>query len=144
MHPSVGKAIRDAYKSPSPAAAKKRLQALAAQLDNEHPGAAASMREGLEETLTVKGMKLPKNLERTLSTTNPIENLNGGIRDMIRRVKRWRGGTMILRWIGAAVLERSKGFRRVRGCKGMSGLLLALQRNDNLIDSDLDHVAEVA
>lgn len=144
MHPSVGKAIRDAYKSPSPVAAKKRLQALAAQLENEHPGAAASLREGLEETLTVKGMKLPKNLERTLSTTNPIENLNGGVRDMIRRVKRWRGGKMILRWVGAAVLERSRGFRRVRGCKGMPGLLLVLQRNDNSIDSDLDHVAEVA
>jgi hypothetical protein len=70
------------------AAAKSRLQALANQLEADHPGAATSLREGLDETLTVRGMKLPTALERTLSTTNPIENLNGGIPNLTHRVKR--------------------------------------------------------
>lgn len=144
MHPSVGKAIRDAYRSSSPAAAKKRLQALAKQLDDAHPSAAASVREGLADTLTVKAMKLPSSLERTLSTTNPIENLNGGIRDLTRRVKRWRGGKMVERWVGAALLERSKSFRRLRGYKGMPALIAVLKRNDARFDAPVDHVAEVA
>ena len=144
LHPSVGKAIRDAYTSSSAKAAKRRLKALARQLDNEHPGAASSLLEGLDETLTVKNMKLMLALERTLSTTNPVENLNGGIRDVTRRVKRWRGGRMILRWVAAAVDERSKGFRRLRGHKGMPTLVRFLRRNDTRLDSNLDLAQHVA
>jgi putative transposase len=147
LHTSAGKAIRDAYRSPSPAAAKSRLQALANQLEADHPGAATSLREGLDDTLTVKAMKLPLALERTLSTTNPIENLNGGIRDLTHRVKRWRGGGMILRWLAAAVLEHSKGFRRLRGHKGMPALIAALRKNDLAIDGPdaaVAHATEVA
>ena len=130
LQPSVRKAMRDAYASPSAAAAKKRLSALARQLEAEHPGAAASLREGLDETLTVKAFGLPRSLEKTLSTTNALENLNGGIRDVTRRVKRWRGGAMILRWVAAAVLERAASFRRLRGCKGMPRLVAALRARD--------------
>jgi putative transposase len=88
LHPSIGKGIREAYAAPSKAAAKKRLLVLAAQLDSEHPSAAASIKDGLDETLTLKDMSPPKLLERTLSTTNAIENLNGGVRAITRRVKR--------------------------------------------------------
>lgn len=138
LHASTGKAMRDAYTSKSPVAAKKRPLALAKQLESNHPGAAASLREGLDETLTVKAMKLPPALERTLSSTNVIENLNGGIRDMTRRVKRWRGGSMVLRWVAASVTERSKTFRRLRGHKGMPTLVAFLRANDARIDP---HVA---
>ena len=144
MHDSVRKAMRDAYQASSVAAAKTRLLALAKQLANEHPGAAASLREGLDETLTVKGIGLTTSLERTLSTTNPIENLNGGVRDISRRVKRWRGGSMILRWVAAAALERQKSFRRLRGYKGMPAFIAFLRRNDAALNSDVDQVTDVA
>ena len=144
LHPSVGKAMRDAYRSPSADAAKKRLRALANQLEPDHPCAAASLREGLADTLTVKAFKLTSSLERTLSTTNAIENLNGGIRRVTRRVKRWRDGKMVLRWTAAAMLEHAKGFRRLRGHKGMSTLVAALRRNDARIDGNVDHTTEVA
>jgi transposase-like protein len=144
MHESVRKAMRDAYQAPTVAAAKARLLALAKQLDNEHPGAAASLREGLDETLTVKGFGLTKALERTLSTTNPIENLNGGVRDVSRRVKRWRGGSMILRWVAAAALERQRSFRRLRGFKGIPAFIAFLRRNDAALDARIDHGTEVA
>ena len=147
LHTSVGKSIQDAYTSPSGAAAKKRLQALAKQLESEHPGAAASLREGLDETLTVKEFGLPSALERTLSSTNAIENLNGGIRRVAGRVKKWRGGTMILRWVAASVLEHAKGFRRLRGHQGMPLLVAQLRENDRVLDapqSDVAAQAEVA
>ncbi len=144
MHASVGKAIRDAYRSSSQKAAKKRLQALANQLEADHPCAARSLREGLDATLTLKGMKLPNALERTLSTTNAIENLNGGVRRISRRVTRWRDGTMVLRWTAAALLEHAKGFRRLRGYRGMPTLVAALRANDRRIDGDIDHQVEVA
>lgn len=128
MHPSVSAALSDAFRSSSRTTAKKRLTQLAAALDDDCPEAAESIREGLDELITLKDMKLPAWLERTLSTTNPIENLNGGIRRITRNVKRWRDGAMVRRWIGASILEVGRGFRRLRGYKGMPLLLAALGR----------------
>ena len=92
----------------------------------------------------MKGMQLPKALERTLSTPNAIENLNGGVRRVTRRVTHWRDGSMVLRWTAAALLEHAKGFRRLRGYRGMPKLIAALRANDRRIDGDIDHQVEVA
>ncbi len=143
LHPSVSKSILDAYRSQSKATAKKRLLQLASQLDDEYPDAVASLKEGLDETLTLKDLGLPPNLERTLSSTNPIENLNTAIRRITRRVKRWRGGKMVKRWVAAALFEAQRGFRRLRGYKGMSILLHALGTHAEQIDR-LDDQREVA
>ncbi len=128
LHPSVSKQMREAYKSRSKSTAKKRLLQLAGRLQSDHPDAAASLKEGLDETLTLKDLALGHALERTLSTTNPIENLNGTIRRVTARVKRWRSGTMIKRWVGAGVLEAQRGFRRLRGYKKMPELLRWLKK----------------
>ena len=143
MHPSVRKAIGDAYRSGSAKTAKTRLKRLASSLEDEHPGAAASLQEGLDETVTVKALGLSQALERTLSTTNLIENLNGGIRDVTRRVKRWRGGSMILRWVAAAGVERARSSRRLRGYRSMPKLVAELRRNDARLDP-VEPEAEVA
>jgi putative transposase len=129
LHVSVGKVLRDAYRSPSRKTAKTRLQKLAKQLLDDHPDAAASLKEGLDEVLTIKGLGLPLALEKTLSTTNPIENLNGSIRDVSRRVKRWRSGSMVKRWVATGILEAERGFHRVKGFKGMPILIEALRKN---------------
>lgn len=140
---SVGKALSDAFKSPTRKAAKKRLLTLAKQLTEDHPDAAASIKEGLDEMLTIKDMKLPLALEKTLSTTNPIENLNGSIRDVSRRVKRWRNGAMIKRWVATGILEAEKNFHRVKGKKGMPILIDALRKNAERVDN-LDLQQEAA
>jgi transposase-like protein len=75
--------------------------------------AAASLREGLHETLTVMRFGLPDNLERVLSSTNLIENLFSRIREIGRRVRHWQSGTMVLRWSTAGVLEAERSFRKV-------------------------------
>ena len=99
-------------------------------MESEHPGAAASLLEGLDETLTVMRLKLPRALARTLSTTNAIENLIGRCRAVAKNVKRWNGGVMVLRWVGAGLEEAAKGFRRLRGCVGMPALVAALRTRD--------------
>ena len=142
LHPSIGKAMGDAYRGKSKAAAKKRLLQLAAQLLDDHPDAAASLKEGLDETLTLKDLGLPQSLERTLSTTNAIENLNSTIRRVLRRVKRWRNGAMVKRWVAAGVLEAQRGFRKLRGHKGMPVLVQALASHAEQIDRvDADKAA---
>src|SRR5690606_27581236 len=127
LHPSVAKMMRDAYRSRSKVTAKRRLQQLAAQLAADHPDAASSLKEGLDETLTLKGLGLPDWLERTLSSTNSIENVNGRMRAILRKVKRWRDGSMIKRWVATALLEAERGFRKVRGYKGMPILVAAIR-----------------
>jgi hypothetical protein len=39
---------------------------------------------------------------------DPIENLNGSVADYTKNVKRWRGGGMILRWVGAVVEQGAR------------------------------------
>jgi transposase-like protein len=128
LHPSMSKSMRDAFRSSSKSAATKRIQQLAQGLKENHPDAAASLREGLDELFVLKDLSLPEWLERTLSTTNPIENLNGTIRRLTRNVKRWRDGSMVRRWVGASIIEAQPRFRRLRGHKGMPLLLAALGR----------------
>ena len=127
LHPSIAKTMRDAYQSRSKATAKRRLLQLAAHLATDHPDAASSLKEGLDETITLKGMGLPPWLERTLSTTNSIENVNGRMRSILRKVKRWRDGNMIKRWVSTALLEAQRGFRKVRGHQGMPILVAAIR-----------------
>lgn len=88
----------------------------------EHPDAAASLREGLDETLSLKDIGLKGSLERTLSTTNMLENLNGSIRRVTRNVKNWQNGKMIQRWVTAGILEATSGFRKLRGYQDISKL----------------------
>ena len=105
MHASVARTLRDAWDSESAELAERQLQRLARSLDRDHPGAAASVREGLEETLSVLRLGLTGALQKTLRTTNAIENLNSLVENYTRNVKRWRGGSMIQRWVSAALLE---------------------------------------
>ena len=127
LHATVNKALSDAYKAPTAKAAQTRVTALAKQLLDEHPDAAGSLKEGLSELFTVKALALPKALEKALSTTNVIENSKGGIRNYVRRVKHWQNGSMIKRWVGAALVEKERGFHRLKGKSGMPLIVAALQ-----------------
>jgi putative transposase len=91
LHANVSRVLHDAWKTNDAKLAKRQLERLASSLQSDHPGAAASVREGLEETLTLQGLGIAGALYRTLRTTNPIENLNGLIADYTHNVKRWRG-----------------------------------------------------
>jgi putative transposase len=130
LRAAVRSAMNQAYATRDAKRARRQLETLARQLEHQHPGAAASLREGLEETLTVMRLGLPENLERVLSSTNLIENLFSRVREIGRRVRRWQSGTMVLRWTAAGVLEAERGFRKLAGYRAIPILVAALRAHD--------------
>lgn len=134
-HAYVLGTMREAYRTTQVALARKRLQVLVAWLERSgYDEAAGSLREGLEETLTVLKLQLPDSLRRSLATTNAVENLMGSIRRVSRNVKRWKNPEMIRRWTALGVVTAQKGFRRIKGYREMSALHRALRSNPDSVD----------
>jgi putative transposase len=125
---TVAKRMRAAYHIADPLQAQAELEALARELDRSHPGAAASLREGLAETLTITRLGVPPTLARTLRSTNSIESMIEICRDHAANVKRWQDGQMVLRWVAAGMGEAAKQFRRVNGFLHLPALRAALDR----------------
>ena len=123
---TVAMRMRAAYRNPDPLIAQAELEALARELDRSHPGAAASLREGLAETLTIGRLGVPPTLARTLRSTNTIESMIEICRDHAANVKRWRDGQMVLRWIAAGMGEARQQFRRVNGYLHLPALRASL------------------
>ena len=136
-HAYVLQTMKEAYKCKSADKARKQLRALVSWLErNGYDEAAGSLREGMEETLTVLKLALPELLRRSLATTNAIENLNGTIRRVSRNVKRWKSPSMIRRWTALGVVTAEKKFRRIKGYRNMGALVHALKSKQKSLDSD--------
>jgi transposase-like protein len=127
LHASVKKAMCDAWACTDAELAKRQLERLAHSLERSHPSAARSIREGLDETLTLTRLGVDGALYKTLRSTNAIENLNGLTTGYLRNVKRWRDGAMLERWVGAALIEVVRGFRKIRGCRDFKHLVTAIK-----------------
>jgi transposase-like protein len=123
----VERRMRAAWHAPSALDAQAQLEALARELDKTHPGAAASLREGMAETLTILRLGVPPTLARTLHSTNPIESMIEICREHAGNVKRWQDGTMALRWCAAGMVEAANQFRRVNGYLHLPALRAALE-----------------
>jgi putative transposase len=134
LRASVRSAMNQAYATRDAKRAHRLLDNLARRLEEQHPGAAASLREGLDETLSVMRLALPDSLKRVLSSTNLIENLFSRVREIGRRVRRWQSGTMVLRWSAARVLEAERHFRKITGYRAMPILIAALRAHDAKFD----------
>ncbi len=124
--PRVRAEMRKAYEESDWKTAQARLKRLARSLEEEHPGAAASLHEGLAETLTLQRLGGRGALYRPLRSTNTTETLNGTIATYTRNTKRWRGGRMILRWVAAALDHAQPHFRAIRGFSELPRLRAAL------------------
>lgn len=126
--PAVRAALGRAYRASNATTARRQLHELARWLERDgYPDAAASLREGLEETLTVLKLDLPPALRRFFATTNCIENLVGTLRHVARNVKRWRGGDMIRRWAGLGLLRAASRFRLIKHHRDLPHLVRALR-----------------
>jgi putative transposase len=123
---TVAKRMRAAYHNPDPLIARAELEALARELDRSHPGAAASLREGLAETLTSAGWAYRPPSPVTLRSTNAIESMIEICRDHAANVKRWRDGRLVLRWTAAGMGEAATQFGRVNGYLHLPALRAAL------------------
>jgi putative transposase len=118
-----------ALHNPDAAAGLRDAKALATVLERKHPGAAASLREGLPELFTVARLGITGTLAKTLTTSNPIESMISIARATNRNVTRWRDGQMVLRWTAAGMANAQRSFRRVKGYKQMPQLTAALRRH---------------
>lgn len=125
----IGRKLDQAWKEPNADRAEAQLRTLVTHLELKHPGAAASLREGLEDTLTVTRLGLGPSLLRTFKSTNPIESMISVGRTVAGNVKRWRNGQMVLRWTAAGLFEAERQFRRVNGYREMPMLRRALQQH---------------
>ena len=130
--PPVKARMRRAWRETDYPRALEQLQALAAELERTHPGAAGSLREGMEETLTVTRLGIKGKLRRTLESTNPCESMIDTVRTTQRNVKHWSSGEMGLRWTAAGMLEAEKQFRKVIGYTQLPQLAVAIERRLHL------------
>lgn len=120
--------LSTAYKMADYEDAKKSLELTVKYLERLNPSAAGSLKEGLEETLTIHKLGIAGLLRKTLSTTNPIEACFSVTRTITGRVKRWRGADMVQRWAIAALLRAERKFNRIKGYKELPRLVAVLQR----------------
>jgi transposase-like protein len=126
--PPVKARMRRAWRETDYPRALEQLTRLADELDRTHPGAAGSLREGMEETLTVIKLGIKGKLRRTLESTNPCESMIDTVRTTQRNVKHWSSGEMGLRWTAAGMLEAEKQFRKVIGYTQLPQLAVAIER----------------
>ena len=140
----VKRRLRRAWKEPDHATALEQLTTLAVELERSHPGAAASLREGIAETLTVTRLRVNGKLRKTLESTNPCESMIECVRRSSRNVKHWQNGEMCLRWTAAGMLEAEQQFRRVIGHKDLAKLAVAVEREVTLPQPNPDQTEETA
>jgi putative transposase len=127
--PAVKQRLRRAWADADHERALEKLKALAGELDHTHPGAAASLREGMTETLTVTRLGITGSLKRTLESTNPCESMIECVRRTSRNVKHWQSGDMALRWTAAGMLEAERQFRKIIGYHDLAKLAVAIERD---------------
>jgi putative transposase len=121
--------MRAAWALTDPELARQRLGLLAGELERSWPDAAVSLREGMEETLTLMELGIDGNLAKTLGSTNPIESMIEIVRHTQRNVKRWRDGDMRKRWTAAGMLVAEQQFRRIIGYSDLAKLVVAIERH---------------
>ena len=137
----VRAALTAAWSLDDAQAAKRRVVRLATSLDTAHPGAAASVREGRAETLTLQNLGIGGALYRKLRSTNAIENLKGRVVSYARHVKRWQSGSMVVRWVSAGIVEAEQTFRRVQGYRDITKLVQVLGAFEAREEAGIEHVA---
>jgi len=134
QHDQTRAAMRAAFKLDADDGVAK-LEQLASWLQRDHPSAAASLREGLNEMFTINRMGLPASLRRCLSSTNVIDSSHSGLRQRTHRVTNWRDGSMVVRWVAASFLEAEKTFRKIMGHQQLWMLKAHLDQPDEQMEA---------
>jgi transposase-like protein len=125
-HQEIERKLRAAYGMNQYDDARDALLAIVRELERINEDAAASLREGLEETLTIHRLGLPAILRRSFASTNILESPFSRSRHVMRNVTRWRNNRQKARWVATALLHAERSFRRIKGHRSMSILINAL------------------
>jgi transposase-like protein len=131
--------LRGAWALADPAEALRQLETLAGELDRSWPDTAASLREGMSETLTLMSLGITGQLAKTLSSTNPCESMIEIVRHTQRNVKRWQDGDMRKRWTAAGMPVAEAQFRRIIGYSDLAKLVIAIERRHLKLNSQTQH-----
>ena len=134
--PAILAKLRGAWALKDASLAEQRLELLASELERSWPDAAGSLREGLEDTLTLMRLGIGGQLAKTLCSTNPCESMIEIVRYTQRNVKRWRDGDMRKRWTAAGMLVAEQQFRRIIGYRDLAKLVIAIERHANRVKLD--------
>jgi transposase-like protein len=118
-----------AFAETDPAKGYDQAKRIAGELKADHPDAAASVLEGLDEMFTLRRLGVGGRLAETLTNTNCVESMISVARTTMSNVKHWKYGSMKKRWVAAGMLEAERNFRRIRGYKNMPTLVAALARH---------------
>ncbi|MFY9119107.1 MAG: IS256 family transposase [Syntrophomonadaceae bacterium] len=133
----VKRVMRKAWSSETAEEAIRELDSLATGLETQYPDAASSLREGLEETVTILRLNIPGLLRRDLRSTNTIESAFSVVAKGIRNVKNWKNGTMVRRWVCVALLNAERRTNRIAGYRSMGVLISEIQRLTDVDGEDL-------
>jgi putative transposase len=138
--PLVRTRMRAAWGLTDPDLARQRLELLASELDQTWPDAAGSLREGMDDTLTLIRLGITGQLAKTLCSTNPCESMLEIVRYTQRNVKRWQDGDMRKRWTAAGMLVAEQQFRRIIGYRDLATLVIAVERQAiRVVPNSPDH-----
>jgi transposase-like protein len=140
--PQILLRIRGAWSLTDHHLARERLELLASELDRTWPDAAASLREGMDDTLTLMRLGIDGQLAKTLCSTNPCESMIEIVRYTQRNVKRWQNGDMRKRWTAAGMLVAEQQFRRIIGYRDLAKLVIAIERHALLVANNNRHHQE--
>ena len=127
----IDKRLAVIFSQPDPNKGLDAARRLASELERDHPDAASSLREGLEEMFTARRLGVTAKLAKNLTNTNCIESMISVARRTSARVTNWKDGKMKKRWIAAGILEAERSFRRIKGHKDMPLFVDALRREVN-------------
>ena len=127
QRPAIRFQMRAAYEMSEAADARQALYRLHDQLLNDNPSAAASLAEGLDETLTVLELRVAPRLKRSIASTNGIESTFSVAERICRQVKRWQGSDHRLRWVASSLMFAESRWSRLHGYRYIPGLVSALK-----------------
>lgn len=120
--------LQAAYEQPTYEAARRALAQIRAELVLLNASAAASLDEGLDETLTLHRLGVFSALGTSLKTTNALESIHARVESRIAKVDHWRNSEQKQRWLATALLDLEPRLRRIKNFRALPQLREALTR----------------
>jgi len=105
------------------------LLKIASELAQINESAVGSLKEGLEETLTLHRLGMYPLVGRSLKTTNILESVNSQAEERCRRVDHWKNSKQKHRWLAAALLDIEPRLRRLVGYRHLPALREAIRQD---------------
>lgn len=142
--------MQDAYAKTTYKEAKAELEKIHSELLNVNEGAANSLAEGLEETLTLHRLGLAPELAKSLSTTNCLESAMSQLGQYTDKVDRWHNSNQILRWTAATLMDLEPRLNKIRGFQYLKTLRFKMkqiiqqrQSGKKLIKENMNEIHDV-